>query len=114
MDADVGPSNTLRVLMLEDTIWDAELCEHELRAGGLPISVHRVDNREDFEAALERERPAIILSDFSMPRFDGMSALEIARVKAPDTPFIFVSGTIGEERAVEAMRRGATDYVLKD
>jgi diguanylate cyclase (GGDEF)-like protein/PAS domain S-box-containing protein len=103
----------LRVLMLEDLELDAELCRHELKSGGLDCSFQRVDTRAAFERALDEWAPRLILSDFSMPNFDGMSALEIARVRAPSTPFIFLSGTIGEERAVEAMKRGATDYVLK-
>ncbi|HEX2828524.1 MAG TPA: EAL domain-containing protein [Burkholderiales bacterium] len=113
MRIDTGTANNLRVLMLEDLELDAELCHEELKRGGLSCDVHRVDTRQGFENALEGWRPDIILSDFSMPRFDGMSALGIARERTPATPFIFVSGTIGEERAVEAMKRGATDYVLK-
>ena len=105
----------LRVLMLEDVPTDAELCEHELRRAGLKFTAHRVDTKAGFEKALQAFSPDLILSDFSMPgAFDGLGALDLARERAPDTPFVFVSGTIGEERAVEAMKRGATDYVLKD
>ena len=113
MHADARTTNNLRILMLEDLELDAELCREELKRGGLDCAVQRVDSKEAFERALADWEPTVILSDFSMPRFDGLSALGIARERAPATPFIFVSGTIGEERAVEAMKRGATDYVLK-
>lgn len=105
----------LRILILEDRIADAELCAHELRRGGLRFDMERVDTRPAFEAALDAHAPDLVISDFSLPAaFDGIAALEIARSKYPEVPFVFVSGTIGEERAVEAMRLGATDYVLKD
>src|SRR5512143_2039213 len=105
----------LRLLILEDQVTDAELCERELKRAGLHITSHRVETRAAFEAALDQFAPDLIISDFSLPSaFDGLSALELARHKLPEVPFIFVSGTIGEERAVEAMKRGATDYVLKD
>lgn len=113
MRIDTGTQNNLRILMLEDLELDAELCHEELKRGGVSCDVRRVDTRRGFESALDDWHPDIILSDFSMPRFDGMSALGIAQERTPATPFIFVSGTIGEERAVEAMKRGATDYVLK-
>jgi diguanylate cyclase (GGDEF)-like protein/PAS domain S-box-containing protein len=108
-------STPLRVLLLEDMPTDAELTLRELRKGGIEVLGERVDTREAFERALAEFRPDLILSDFSLPQsFDGLAALEIARCVAPDIPYIFVSGTIGEDRAVEAMKRGATDYVLKD
>src|SRR5262249_55639727 len=68
---------------------------------------------EGFLSALEQVRPQVIVSDFSLPRFDGLRALAIAVERVPETPFLFVSGTIGEERAIDALRSGATDYVLK-
>jgi diguanylate cyclase (GGDEF)-like protein/PAS domain S-box-containing protein len=77
------------------------------------FSTVRVDNEQQFVDALRSETPDLILSDFTLPQFDGMSALRIAQELAPDIPFIFVSGTIGEERAIEALKLGATDYVLK-
>jgi DNA-binding NtrC family response regulator len=104
----------IRVLMLEDVATDAELCERELRRGPFTPTFHTVDTREAFEQALDRFHPDVILSDFTLPAFNGMDALELARAKVPEVPFIFVSGTIGEDRAVEALRRGATDYVLKE
>jgi PAS domain S-box-containing protein/diguanylate cyclase (GGDEF)-like protein len=104
----------LRILIAEDFPADAELCEHELRRGGLTFTAVRAETREAYAAGLVEFKPDLILSDFSMPPFDGMAALDMAREKLPDVPFVFVSGTIGEDRAVEAMRRGATDYVLKE
>lgn len=108
-------ADRLKILILEDEVTDAELCERELARAGIACELHRVDHRPAFEAALRELGPDLIISDFSLPTaFDGLHALELARVHLPDVPFVFVSGTIGEERAVEAMKRGATDYVLKD
>jgi diguanylate cyclase (GGDEF)-like protein/PAS domain S-box-containing protein len=109
------PDRELRVLMLEDVPAEAELCQRELQRAGLKFKALRVDTRAAFEQGLKEFEPDLILSDFSMPTaFDGLSALGLAREASADIPFIFVSGTIGEDRAVEAMKRGATDYVLKD
>jgi diguanylate cyclase (GGDEF)-like protein/PAS domain S-box-containing protein len=105
----------LRVLMLEDVKSDAELELRELRQLRRALEFRRVETREDFVRALVEFHPDIILSDFSMPNaFDGLIALDLAREQAPGVPFVFVSGTIGEDRAVDALRRGATDYVVKD
>ena len=101
------------LLMVEDSETDAELITRHLTKSRLDYDVHRVQTEPQFIAALEGVKPAVILSDFSMPQFDGLRALELARVRAEDIPFIFVSGTIGEERAIDALHRGATDYVLK-
>ena len=103
----------LRLLILEDVAAEAELTVRELENAGLACAWRRVESEPEFRAGL-RERPDLILSDFSLPRFDGMSALAIATAEAPDIPCIFVSGTIGEERAIEALKQGAVDYVLKD
>lgn len=103
-----------RLLMLEDNPYDAELIERHLRRSQLSFTVDVVDDEARFRAKLKDSAPDIILSDYSLPQFDGISGLRIARVLAPSTPFIFVSGSIGEERAVAALREGATDYVLKD
>ncbi len=92
---------------------EAELTRRQLQASGIAHVMHRVQTAETMRAALASFRPTIILSDFTLPTFDGLSALEIARECAPQIPFLFVSGTIGEERAIEALRRGAVDYVLK-
>ena len=105
---------TVRVLLTEDVPADAELEVRELRRAGLRFTHRVVDREESFAQALREFAPDVILSDFSMPGFDGMAALAIARELAPDTPFVFVSGTIGEEYAIRALKNGATDYVLKN
>ena len=84
-----------------------------MRAGGLEAEFERVDTREAFEGGLAGNVYDLILSDFSLPSFDGLSALGIARERCPDVPFIFVSGVLGEEVAVDTLQKGATDYVLK-
>src|SRR5260221_13080014 len=104
---------TIRLLLTEDVPTDAELEVRELKRAGMRITHRIVDTEESFSRALRDFSPDVILSDFSMPSFDGMAALAIAREQAPDTPFIFVSGTIGEEYAIRALKNGATDYVLK-
>ena len=102
-----------RILLIEDVADDAELALLELRRAGLHADQRVVDSEKSFVGALREFAPDVILSDFSMPGFDGMSALVLAREMCPDTPFIFVSGTIGEEFAVRALKSGATDYVMK-
>jgi PAS domain S-box-containing protein/diguanylate cyclase (GGDEF)-like protein len=103
----------VRVLLVEDAVADVELELRELKRAGLKLE-HRVVKAEaEFRAALAEFHPEVILSDFSMPGFDGMRALQLARELSPDTPFVFVSGTLGEEYAIRALRRGAIDYVLK-
>jgi signal transduction histidine kinase len=105
--------NPLRILLLEDDPLDAELIEATLHSGGLKCTVRRVAGRQDFIAALD-DAPDVILSDYSLPGFDGFSALRLAVARNPEVPFLFVSGAIGEDRALETLRAGATDYVLKD
>ena len=104
---------TIRVLLTEDVKADAELEVRELKRAGLRIVHRTVDTEDAFRRELREFRPDLILSDFSMPGFDGMAALAIAREEASDIPFIFVSGTIGEEYAIRALKNGAADYVLK-
>jgi diguanylate cyclase (GGDEF)-like protein len=106
--------NQLRLLFVEDSENDVELALGALRRDGLEALWQRVDSEVAMRQALATFMPEAILSDFSMPHFDGLSALRLAREMAPDLPFIFLSGTIGEERAIEAIRLGAIDYVLKD
>ena len=104
----------IKVLLVEDRAEDAELLLREMRARGLDVISRRVDTGAEFEAALTAFAPDLILSDYTLPGFDGTEALQIAHARRPDTPFIFVSGTIGEERAIRALKQGAVDYVLKD
>lgn len=104
----------LRILMLEDAPDDAALVERRLLEGGVVFSSKLIDTREAFIEELKDFAPDLILSDYSLPQFDGLSALEIAKTKCPDVPFIFVTGAMGEEWAIESLKRGATDYVLKD
>src|SRR6516162_3617189 len=99
--------------MLEDDSADAELTKFALRKGGLTFSLSRVESKEQYIAALDDRLPALILSDYSLPGFNGHDALEIAKEKCPEVPFIFVTGTMGEEVAIETLKSGATDYVLK-
>src|SRR5882724_4888525 len=103
----------LRILHLEDNPHDAELIQAVLEAEGIVCQVTRVDTQADFFASLEQVGFDIILADYTLPSFDGLSALKITLEKCPDVPFIFVSGTLGEEVAIEALKIGATDYILK-
>jgi signal transduction histidine kinase len=103
----------IHILMLEDDIADAELTNFALRKGGLRFSIERVETKEDYLNRLAERPPELILSDYSLPGFNGHDALSIAREKCPETPFIFVTGTMGEEVAIETLKSGATDYVLK-
>src|SRR3984885_13874565 len=103
----------LQLVVVEDNVIDAELVARHLAKAGLDVVMHRVQTESELISALHEKRPDLILSDFSLPQFSGLRALDVARANAPETPFIYVSGTIGEERAIDALRRGATDYVLK-
>ncbi|HZU36052.1 MAG TPA: response regulator [Gemmataceae bacterium] len=104
----------LRVLHLEDSDLDHELVLHQLDAAGLKCTLTRVQMREEFLAALQKEECFdIILADYSLPSFDGIAALKMAQELCPDTPFVFVTGAMGEEVAIETLKSGATDYVLK-
>lgn len=107
------PERELRVLLLEDNAPHAELVEHFLRESGLKFRLVRVETRDDYVRQLDELKPDMILSDYALPAFDGYAALTIAKQHAPDVPFIFVTGTMGEEVAIETLKNGATDYVLK-
>ena len=104
---------SLRILNLEDNANDAELNKAMMSARWPDCDFVRVGTREEFHSALEQGGFDLILSDYTMPGFDGREALMLARVKRPETPFLFVSGTIGEDAAIEALKHGAIDYVLK-
>jgi len=99
--------------MIEDEARDAMLVEHTLKAGGFRFSFKRVDTEVTFQKELRSFKPSLILSDHGLPSFDGFAALAIAQQKAPDVPFIFVTGSLGEEMAIKALKSGATDFVLK-
>src|SRR5450432_2950137 len=104
---------SMRILNLEDNANDAELNNTALSARWPECQLVRVKTQDDFVAALGDGGFDIILSDYTMPGFDGQQALALARERRPEIPFLFVSGTIGEDTAIEALKNGATDYVLK-
>jgi PAS domain S-box-containing protein len=106
-------ATALKVLIVEDSEKDAELAMAELSAAGFGPDWKRVETESDFLAGLN-DSPDIILSDYSLPQFNGLRAAQLLKQSALDIPFILMSGTIGEEIAVEAMKYGATDYLLKD
>ena len=103
----------LRILHLEDSLADAELTQETLAANGITCDVTCVETESAFLAALQEHCFDLVLADYALPSFDGISALALVRRQSPDLPFIFVSGTMGEEVAIEALKVGATDYVLK-
>ena len=104
----------LRVLILEDVPLDAELIETQLKRENIQFKSKIVEKEEDYRREMAEFQPGIILADHSLPQFDGITAMNIAREISPNTPFIFVSGKIGEDFAVEMLKEGATDYVLKN
>ena len=103
----------IHILMLEDNPMDSELAGHSLKRGGVKFTATRVETEKDFIRELDENPPDLILSDYALPGFDGYAALDIAKKRAPHIPFIFVTGTMGEEVAIETLKNGATDYVLK-
>ena len=106
-------TSPLRILLLEDDAHDAELIQELLDADHFACEVIRAQTRAEFLAALKDREIGLILADYKLPSFDGLSALKLAQSDRPDLPFIFVSGTLGEEVAIEALKIGATDYVMK-
>lgn len=104
----------LKVLILEDNQTDADLVIRELRKAELNCITKIVQNRVEYEKALDGFKPDLILADYSLPSFDGVTAFNIKQKICPDVPFIIVSGTIGEESAVELIKNGVSDYSLKD
>ena len=103
----------IHILMVEDDEADAELEQHTLHKGGILFFLARVQTEVDYIQELDRNPPDVILSDYSIPGFDGYAALNLAKKKHAEIPFIFVTGTMGEEVAIETLKNGATDYVLK-
>src|SRR2546423_7285604 len=104
----------LRILLLEDVPADAAVVERHLTKSGLEFVSERVDTRARFEQALREFVPDIILSDHGLPGFDGSAALELVNERFPTLPVILVTGSLNEEKAVEFMKAGAADYILKD
>ncbi len=111
MKKGTGP---LRFVLLEDDPNDAELIQLQLAKDGIAVDWRHVVAERDFREALAGAPPDLVLADYTLPGFDGLAALKILLQHSPDIPFIFVSGSLGEERAIEALKSGATDYVLKD
>lgn len=105
--------NVLDILIVEDSVEDAMLLVAELERNGYAPVIERVETREDFLAALRKNWWDVVISDYSLPQFDGLEALKIFREEGMDIPFIMVSGVYGEEMAVAAMKAGASDYILK-
>ena len=106
-------TSPLRILLIEDSLEDTELTVRELKRGGLEFDWRRVDTELALARACSEFEPTMVLSDYAMPGFDGLSALRLVRELRPEVPFIFVSGTIGEETAIQSLRSGANDYILK-
>lgn len=106
-------NGTLNILILEDVAADAELIQFELTEAGVSFAAWWAQGKASYLKGLDEFSPDIILSDYSLPSFDGISALKLAKKKCAAVPFIFVSGALGEEKAIELLKEGATDYVLK-
>src|SRR3989440_6543973 len=104
----------LKLLILEDNTFDAELEVGRLQAAGYDCDWKQVQTREEFEASLDRPEFELILADYNLPNFDGLSALSLLRERGLEIPFVLISGTLGEERAIESLKAGATDYVMKE
>ncbi|SEM16688.1 Signal transduction histidine kinase [Pseudoxanthomonas sp. GM95] len=114
MPQSATPIGPVRVLLVEDSPEDAELTSEQLLDAGLEAEFQRVDSEAELVQALAQFKPDLVLSDLSMPGFSGYDALKAVRAQEPPVPFIFVSGTMGEDTAVQALRDGAADYILKD
>ena len=114
MTTDETPRKTeIDVLIIEDDPNDATLIGFELRRAGIPYRARRITTEAEFIHELSVQLPDIILADHGLPAFDGFTALQVARERCPDIPFLFVTGSLGEEMIIETLQRGATDYVLK-
>lgn len=110
----IESKDEIKILMLEDQLMDEELIVRQLKKANIKFIYHRIETKENFIKGIHEFKPDIILSDYRLPSFDGISALAVAAEICPDVPFIIVSGTIEEERLIEIMKSGATDYVSKD
>jgi len=104
----------VRILMLEDEPASGALVKRALRQGDFAFAIRRVETKHEFLQEIEQHTPDVILSDHGLPSFDAFAALNIARAKCPNAPFIFVTGHYNEDEVVEAVKRGAADYVSKD
>ncbi|HPD95939.1 MAG: response regulator [Bacteroidales bacterium] len=104
----------IKILLLEDLESDAELAEHEVKKSISDYQIQWVDNREDFIQQLKTYNPDIVISDYRLPTFDGLSALKLKQSIKPEIPFIVFTGSINEDTAVECMKAGATDYIIKE
>jgi DNA-binding NtrC family response regulator len=109
-----SPARKARILIVEDEAWDAELAQRLLTNSGLGFVSVVVDTEASYLAELAAFHPDVILSDYHLPGFSGEAALRIAQEQCPEIPFVFWSGVLGDDAAVELIRQGATDYVLKD
>jgi sigma-B regulation protein RsbU (phosphoserine phosphatase) len=110
----VATQKELRILHLEDVATDVELVERQLRHSGLQFVVHHAANRHEFTREVEEFHPDVVLADYSLPDFDGLSAVRMVRQRDPDLPIIVVTGVLGDEAAVSMIKAGANDYILKD
>lgn len=105
--------DSMKILFVEDVATDAEMICHEITKSGIVFQKKLVDNREDYIEALKSFEPELIISDYSLPQFDGLSALTIKNEISPKTPFMLVTGSVNEEIAVNVMKEGADDYIIK-
>jgi DNA-binding NtrC family response regulator len=105
--------DSIRILFVEDVLADAEMIWNELKKSGIVFEKKLVDNRIDYFEALKSFEPELIISDYALPQFDGLAALTIKNELAPSIPFILVTGSVNEEIAVEIMKAGADDYIIK-
>src|SRR5947209_6318355 len=108
-----GMATRLRTLILDDSPYDAELAVAALEDAGYTCTWNRVETREGFLARLDAGDCDLVLADYSLPTFDGLTALQLFHARSCDVPFILLSGTLGEEEAIDSLKAGATDYVLK-
>ena len=114
MDEKIKAGTILNVLSLEDSVRDFEIIREQLIDAGYNLNISRVEKEKEFVSSIRNNKYDIILADFKLPGFDAFGALRLCNEICPDVPFICVSGSIGEETAIELIKQGAVDYVLKD